>query len=92
LKASLAMIEGAGAENGGIVLDLWHLMKLKVPYEEVSRIPVQYLVSVELNGGILEPSLSLYEEMVNHRRLCGEREFDINGFVTSVRETGYTGP
>ena len=92
LKASLAMIEGAGAENGGIVLDLWHLMKLKVPYEEVSRIPVQYLVSVELNDGIFEPPWSLYEEMVNHRRLCGEGEFDINGFITSVRETGYTGP
>jgi sugar phosphate isomerase/epimerase len=92
LKASLAMIEGAGAENGGIVLDLWHLTKLKVPYEEVSRIPVQYLVSVELNDGIFEPPWSLYEEMVNHRHLCGEGEFDIKGFIASVRETGYAGP
>jgi sugar phosphate isomerase/epimerase len=86
------MIEGAGGENGGIVLDLWHLTKLKAPYEEVSRIPLQYLVGVELNDGIFEPPWSLYEEMVKHRRLCDEGDFDIHGFITSGLETGYTGP
>ena len=31
------MVEGAGASNGGIVLDLWHIVKLKIPYDEVGR-------------------------------------------------------
>ncbi|MGA8150129.1 MAG: sugar phosphate isomerase/epimerase [Terriglobales bacterium] len=92
LKESLAMVEGAGVKNGGIVLDLWHLVKLKIPYEEVGRIPLQYLISVELNDGTFEAPWSLHEDTVNHRRLCGEGEFDVRGFIDCVQKAGYTGP
>jgi sugar phosphate isomerase/epimerase len=92
LKDSLTMIEGAGAKNGGIVLDLWHIVKLRIPYEEVNSIPPQYLVSVELNDGTFEAPWSLHEDTVNHRRLCGEGEFDVKGFVDGVQKAGYQGP
>ena len=92
LKDSLTMIEGAGAKNGGIVLDLWHIVKLHIPYEEVSAIPLEYLVSVELNDGTFEAPWSLHEDTVNHRKLCGEGEFDVKGFVDCVRKAGYEGP
>jgi len=92
LKDSLTMIEGAGAKNGGIVLDLWHIVKLRIPYAEVNSIPLQYLVSVELNDGTFEAPWSLHEDTVNHRRLCGEGEFDVKGFVDCARKAGYQGP
>jgi sugar phosphate isomerase/epimerase len=92
LEDSLAMVEGAGASNGGIVLDLWHVVKLKIPYNDVSRIPLKFLVSVELNDGTFEAPWSLHEDTINHRRLCGEGEFDILGFIECVRNTGYQGP
>lgn len=92
LKDSLAMVEGAGATNGGIVFDLWHLVKLGIPYEEVSRVPAEYIVGVELNDGTFEAPWSLHEDTINHRRLCGEGEFDIGGFIDSVRLAGYEGP
>ena len=92
LADSLTMVEGAGAENAGIVFDLWHLVKLKIPYEEVSRVPAKYLLSVELNDGTFEAPWSLHEDTINHRRLCGEGEFDIKSFVNCVQSTGYEGP
>jgi sugar phosphate isomerase/epimerase len=92
LKDSLAMVEGAGAENGGIVLDLWHIVKLKIPYAELSRIPLQYIVSIELNDGTFEAPWDLHEDTINHRRLCGEGEFDIKNFIHCMQQTGYTGP
>jgi len=92
LKDSLTMVEGAGANNGGIVLDLWHIVKLKIPYEEVGRMPLRYLVSVELNDGTFEAPWSLHEDTVNHRRLCGEGEFDIRSFIACVQKVGYSGP
>ena len=92
LSDSLAMIEGAGANNGGIVLDLWHIVKLGIPYEELSHIPMRYLVSVELNDGTLTAPWSLHEDTVNHRRLCGDGEFDIKSFIARVRQIGYQGP
>jgi len=92
LKDSLAMVEGAGAKNGGIIFDLWHIVKLKIPYEEVARVPPQYVVGIEINDGTFEAPWSLHEDTVNHRRLCGEGEFDVKGFVRRMLEAGYTGP
>ena len=92
LEDSLTMVECAGANNGGISFDLWHIVKLKIPYEEIVRVPLKYVVSVELNDGTLEAPWSLHEDTVNHRRLCGEGEFDVRGFIECMQRAGYEGP
>jgi len=92
LKDSLTMIEGAGAKNGGIIFDLWHVVKLGIPYEEVSRVPAKYIVGVEINDGTFTAPWSLHEDTINHRRFCGEGEFDVKGFVAAMEKTGYMGP
>ena len=92
LEDSLTMVAGAGATNGGIIFDLWHVVKLGIPYEEVARVPTQYVLGVELNDGTFEAPWSLHEDTINHRRLCGEGEFDIKNFIDSVERTGYRGP
>lgn len=92
LKDALAMVEGAGAKNGGIILDTWHVAKLGIPYEEVARMPRRYLISVELNDGTYEAPWSLFEDTINHRRFCGEGEFQVKQFIECVLKTGYMGP
>jgi sugar phosphate isomerase/epimerase len=92
LKDALTMVEGAGAKNGGIILDLWHVAKLGISYDDIARIPTRYLVGVEINDGTFKAPWDLHEDTINHRRLCGEGEFDIKGFIDSVRRAGYTGP
>ncbi|MFI5101935.1 MAG: sugar phosphate isomerase/epimerase family protein [Terriglobales bacterium] len=92
LEESLAMVKGAGATNGGIVFDLWHVVKLGIRYEEVFRAPLEYVVGVELNDGTLYAPWSLHEDTINHRRFCGEGEFDVRGFVQGMLQAGYTGP
>lgn len=92
LEDSLRLVEGAGATNGGLILDLWHIVKLGVSYDEVGRIPFRHLVGVEINDGTFEAPWSLHEDTINHRRLCGEGEFDIKGFIRSARGAGYEGP
>lgn len=92
LDDSLKLLEGAGAANGGICLDTWHIVKLKIPFDRVRRIPLQYITAVELNDGTFECPWSLHEDTVNHRRLCGEGEFDVRGFVHAVQDAGYDRP
>ena len=92
LEASLQLVEGAGASNGGVCLDSWHIAKLRIPYEELRRIPSQYITSVELNDGTLDCSWSLHQDTINHRRFCGEGEFDVSGFIAAIRAAGYRGP
>jgi sugar phosphate isomerase/epimerase len=92
LEEALTMVDGAAAKNGGIVFDLWHIVKLGIPYEEVARVPPQYLLAVELNDGTFEAPWSLHEDTVNHRRLCGEGEFDVKSFIDCLQKAGYAGP
>lgn len=90
LRDSLTMIEGAGARNGGVILDIVHVINLGISFDEVSRIPLQYLVSVELNDGY--PPSDPRHDISGQRRFCGDGGFDIKGFIAAVRRTGYIGP
>jgi len=92
LEGALEMVRGAGAANGGIILDTWHVAKLGIPYEQVARIPRDFLLGVELNDGTYQAPWSLHEDTINHRRLCGEGEFDVKGFIAAVERAGYRGP
>ena len=92
LEDSRKLVEGAGASNGGICLDTWHIVKLGIPYDEVRRIPAQHIISVELNDGTFECPWSLHEDTINHRRLCGAGEFDVKGFIAAAQGAGYNGP
>lgn len=92
LEDSLKLVGGAGASNGGLCFDTWHIVKLKIPYDELRRIPSQFIISVELNDGTFECPWSLHEDTVNHRRLCGEGEFDVKGFIAAIQDAGYRGP
>ncbi|MBZ5659710.1 MAG: sugar phosphate isomerase/epimerase [Acidobacteriia bacterium] len=92
LPDTLTMLKGAGAKNGGIIFDLWHVVKLDIPYEEVARFPMEYFFGVEINDGTFTAPWDLVEDTVNHRRLCGEGEFDVPGFLDHVWEAGYRGP
>lgn len=92
LEDSLKLVTESGAANGGICLDTWHIVKLKIPFDQLRRIPSRYLTSVELNDGTFDCPWSLHEDTVNHRRFCGEGEFDVPGFIQAVQDAGYDGP
>ena len=92
LPETLEMLKGADAMNGGIMLDLWHIVKLGISYEDAAAIPARFLLGVELDDGTLKCPWSLHEDTINHRKFCGEGEFDVKGFVNCLLKAGYAGP
>lgn len=90
LRDALAMVRGAGAPNGGIILDILQVVALGMPYDEIAEIPRSSLVGVELNDGTLPGSPN--DDPSRARYYCGEGEYDIRGFVQAVRRTGFDGP
>jgi sugar phosphate isomerase/epimerase len=92
LDAALRLATDANQPNGGLAIDTWHMAKLGIAPDELRRIPPQYLTWVELSDGQFQNMDDLIDETVNHRRLPGEGEFDIPGYVEVCREVGYEGP
>ncbi|MGH8150247.1 MAG: sugar phosphate isomerase/epimerase family protein, partial [Steroidobacteraceae bacterium] len=94
LDLARQLAEGAGARNGGIFFDLWHLVKIGITPEELARFPAEYRVGVELNDGYSKAHsmADMHVETTEHRQLCGEGEFDVKGFVEHLQKAGWTGP
>lgn len=92
LDAVLEVVSGAGADNGGLVLDFWHLGKLGIPARRLREIPLRYLSYVEISDGMVADMPDPVEETTKHRCLPGEGEFDVRGYVDVLRELGYGGP
>jgi sugar phosphate isomerase/epimerase len=90
LKDSLAMVKGAGALNGGLILDIVHVVNLGITHARLREIPLPHLVNVELNDGTLPGSPR--EDSSRARRFCGEGEYDIRGFISCIQGMGYKGP
>jgi len=89
IKDALTMVETAGAKNGGLIIDIYQVANLGMTYEEISRIPLQYLTNVELNDGTLPGNP---DHDPSNRSFCGEGEYDIKGFINCVNGMGYAGP
>jgi sugar phosphate isomerase/epimerase len=92
LDTALQLVQDAGQRNGGLAIDTWHMGKLGITPQDLTRVPLQYLRWVELSDGQRENMDDLIDETVNHRRLPGEGEFDLPAYVEAAKDVGYTGP
>ena len=96
LDDTLAMVQGAGAKNGGFLFDTWHVFSLGISFKEIeSKVTTETLMGVELNDGPKDMPTDpdgWTDATVNHRLLCGEGEFDLKGFIQCMDRIGYDGP
>lgn len=89
--------------NGGIFLDSWHVNNMPgVSYDDIAALDKRFIVGVELDDGLLfeAEDLALFRgmglegfiAMTTQRRIPGEGDYDLDGFVRAVLATGYDGP
>jgi sugar phosphate isomerase/epimerase len=88
----LQLVEEAGHDGGGLIIDVWHTERAGTRPEELAKVPVERIVGVELDDA--DPAVigTLFEDTVNRRRYCGEGSFDLVGDITALRTAGWAGP
>ena len=92
LDAGLRLVEAAGHDGAGVVIDVWHVERAHTPVADLASVPLHRIVGVELNDADPEVVGTLYEDTVHRRRYCGEGSFDLPGIITALRAAGWTGP
>lgn len=92
LDATLALVSAAQAANGGLLIDIWHMMRAGVDFETLRRLPGRYIVAAELNDAELALRADMAEDSMRYRTFCGDGEFDLPGFIAALTEAGYSGP
>lgn len=93
LDEGLELLENAGQpENGGLIIDTWHMSKLAIlPSELGRRLRPEQLVWVELSDGQFANMEDQIAEVTRFRSLPGEGEFDIPGYIDALAPL-YSGP
>jgi sugar phosphate isomerase/epimerase len=85
-------VRRVGHPNGGLVVDIWHVYRGHTPIDDLPKILHPGMVfAVELNDAALADPDDMWVDTVHRRRLCGEGEWDVPGFINSMRDCGYAG-
>ena len=92
LGAALEMVAAADAPNGGLLVDIWHVMRSGGTMEEVAQLPARFIIAAELCDAMTAMQGEITEDTMRHRKLCGEGEFDVPGFIRAMGRAGYEGP
>jgi sugar phosphate isomerase/epimerase len=92
LAAGWAIVEGAGRPNGGLLVDSWHLFRSGSTLEQLARIPGSAVLGVQIDDAPAAPDGDLEDETMHRRRIPGDGELDLAGFVRVLREIGSPAP
>jgi sugar phosphate isomerase/epimerase len=91
LATAQALAAGAGEPNAGLLIDIWHLHRSGIAYEDILRLPAGLINAVEVDDAMAQMVGTVFEDTINNRKLPGEGELDVPRFLRCVAETGYDG-
>jgi sugar phosphate isomerase/epimerase len=92
LHDGLRLVNEAGHQAGGVVIDTWHVARAGTPAADLASVPLDRIVGVELDDADEQVVGTLFEDTVHRRRYCGEGSFDLTGMITALRTAGWQGP
>jgi sugar phosphate isomerase/epimerase len=92
LATARRVVELAGAPNGGLNVDAWHLSRAGTTLEELGRVPGSMVLAVQLDDGPARPEPDLMHATLHDRMLPGDGEFDLAGLLGVLGEIGSTAP
>jgi sugar phosphate isomerase/epimerase len=93
LESGLDLIKRAGSpKNLGLAIDTWHMSKLSIPPDRLRELDISQIAWVELSDGHFHNLDDFVYEVTCDRRLPGEGEFDIPGYVDALQAAGYAEP
>ena len=91
LETGVGIVEQAGAANGGLCVDIWHMVRGGIGFDQIARLPAAYFKSVEIDDAKAEIEGTIWEDTLFHRLYPGEGSFDIAAFISAVESAGFRG-
>ncbi|MGO4587028.1 sugar phosphate isomerase/epimerase family protein [Arthrobacter sp. 2RAF6] len=93
MPAAAELMRSVDMPDCGLVVDYWHVFRAGTSLEELSHsLTAEQIFGVELNDADTEIKGTLFEDTRDNRRLCGEGDHDVTGFITTLQAIGFNGP
>jgi sugar phosphate isomerase/epimerase len=88
VATAMQIVDGAGRANGGLVVDIWHHLRSGRDDAALRAVPAEKVFTVQLSDGPAQAPDDIVAEAVYGRRLPGEGDFDVVGFLRLLGEIG----
>ena len=93
VPAAADLIRKVGMPGCGLVVDYWHVFRAGTTLEDLSAsLDADQIFGVELNDAAAEVRGTLFEDTRDNRRLCGQGDQDVAGFIQALESLGFDGP
>ncbi len=92
LRTAWEIVRRADRPNGGLLVDSWHLFRSGSTLEELSAIPGERVVYVQIDDAPPDAEADLSEETQHRRLLPGDGSFDLHGLIRTLDGIGCTAP
>jgi sugar phosphate isomerase/epimerase len=90
-EATLPIIRAAGRQNGGLLVDTWHLFRGGGSLASLAALPPEWITAVQIDDAG-PPEGEMWEDTTLRRRLPGDGELDLVGFLRTLRTMGVDAP
>ncbi|WP_324740502.1 sugar phosphate isomerase/epimerase [Tsuneonella sp. CC-YZS046] len=91
LETGRRVVDHASEPNGGLLIDIWHMARGGISYDDVANLPPYLVTAVEVDDAMKQQVGTIFEDTINNRKLPGEGELDVPAFLHSIMLTGYQG-
>lgn len=92
VTAASALVAAAGHRAGGLMVDLWHIMRGPGTLDELAALPLEHIIGVELDDGDAEQVGDGYSDTILRRRVPGQGVWDVPAFIRILQDKGWPGP
>lgn len=92
LRSTRALLDRAGVEGAGVLVDTWHFTESDDTWEELEALPIEELAYVQFDDHPPLESEDLVQETLMRRVMPGEGRFELARFCDVFVRKGYTAP
>lgn len=89
METAVGILERAAQDNGGLCIDIWHMVRGGIDFSKIRALPRTYVKSVEIDDAAAEIQGTMWEDTLFHRLYPGEGVFDCKGFIAAIEATGF---
>jgi len=92
LGAALEIVLLADRPNGGLNIDMWHCARTGTTTDELRGLPGHLVLAIQIDDGPAAAEDDLVDATLHHRRLPGEGDFDLLGYLRALKDAGSCAP
>ncbi|HLI73195.1 MAG TPA: sugar phosphate isomerase/epimerase family protein [Acidimicrobiales bacterium] len=92
LAVASEVVRLADRPNGGLTIDTWHCARTGVSAHDVAALPGAAVLSIQLDDGPAAAEDDLLHATLHERRLPGEGDFDLAGYLGALVKIGAVAP